>query len=524
MSYYLNPNNVGISTVICESDGISLTLKFNRAYPKTRTNSIAYNIYYSNLPNEYYNNKYFDINQPQFIYTGTNNYVKLDIFDPGETYYFAVRALEYNPLTTNLNIPNVISSNLYQYPQSLLYSDIDQSSTTITLIDASGFPSSGYCKIGYELCSYTSNDGYSLGGVTRGVLGSNIYIHNVDGYDGYSKLNPYVHLYIGEEEQNTRVFECQSRFDYPQFSYNETDGYHQKTLDINTDLSINETVTEQYPHYDNSGWRRGDPVALLNGECVGSYIGGERGCVDGYESSGLVRGLNLNEESNARQEVLLSVTGEPVVLLKMRYTGITCNCYLPTSQYPDDRCPICFGGGIILSYEQYYNPDRSDGRILIRVDSSQETIKQQEAGLESEFTLNGWTLTKPTIKQRDIIIRFDPADNEEYRYEVVNVTRNRLLNKFMGAQKFTLQRIRKTDVAYQVKTFNNTSYFPELVITSVSSIPGMQPHTHTIKKNENGTMPQLTSVSAGHSHRLEFDNLNNPIIIDELGHGHTIII
>jgi len=525
MSYYLNQNNIGITTVISESNGASMTIKFNRAYPNVRTNSIAYNIYYADKPNQYYNDKYFEINSPKFIYTGTNNYVKLDVFTPGETYYFAVRALEYDSVVTNITLPTNIADHLFAYPESLLSSDITQSSTSIPLIDASGFPTSGYGKIGYELFSYTANDGYVLSGVTRGVLGSHIYDHATDGYDGYSTLDPYVKLYIGEEEHNDRVFECQARYDYPEFAYNATDGYHQKTLDITTDLTVNETVAEQYPHYDNSGWRRADPVALLNGECVGSYIGGERGCADGYDGVGMqVRGLNLNEEANARQEVLLSVTGMPVNLLRYRYTGITCSCYLPTSQYPDDRCPICFGGGIVISYDQYYNPDRSDGKILISVDATQELTKQQEAGLESEFTLNCWTLTKPILKQRDIIVKYDPLENEEYRYEVINITRNRLLNSFMGAQKFTMQRIRKTDVAYQVDVYKNTSFFPAVVNTSISSVPGMQPHLHIIKKNENGTMPQLTTVSAGHNHKITVDQFGVPSVSEELGHTHSVVI
>ena len=91
------------------------------------------------------------------------------------------------------------------------------------------------------------------------------------------------------------------------------------------------------------------------------------------------------------------------MLIKDNRTGVLCSCYLSTSEYPDDRCPFCYGTKFVFGYEQYFNPRESDGRIQVRLGPTAENLKMQEAGLESEFPLDMWTLTVPTIKTRDII-------------------------------------------------------------------------------------------------------------------------
>ena len=98
---------------------------------------------------------------------------------------------------------------------------------------------------------------------------------------------------------------------------------------------------------------------------------------------------------------------------------------LASSEYPDDRCPFCYGTKFVFGFEQYFNPRRSDGRILVRTSPTAERLKMYEAGMESEFPQDMWTLTVPTIKMRDIIVLFDQDGNEEFRYEVSDVTRNK---------------------------------------------------------------------------------------------------
>lgn len=187
----------------------------------------------------------------------------------------------------------------------------------------------------------------------RGYYNTQARAHSVSGSDGYNTWNTIIPLYtIGESNKFDRIFACQSRFEYPNYSFTIVDGYHQVLKDIlSTDLTASDAANVNFPAYDFAGYHRTDPVQLLTGVCVGSYIGGEHGCIDGYGNFNIVRGLNLQDENTQRQDVLLSITGRPAVLLRRMQTGITCACYLPSSEYPDDRCPKCFAAGTLVRAE-----------------------------------------------------------------------------------------------------------------------------------------------------------------------------
>jgi hypothetical protein len=188
----------------------------------------------------------------------------------------------------------------------------------------------------------------------RGYNNTTARMHTTDGYDGGLYWNPAVNFMIlGEDTLQDRIFMCQSRFEYPNFQRTNADGYHQVTKDLlTTDLSSSDEYNEDFPAYDYAGYHRTDPVQLINGTCVGSYIGGEQGCIDKYGNVQMLRGFSLQDANNQRQELGLSVTGRPAVLIKRVRTGITCACYLPSSEYPDDRCPLCFAEGTLVRSEQ----------------------------------------------------------------------------------------------------------------------------------------------------------------------------
>lgn len=329
-------------------------------------------------------------------------------------------------------------------------------------------------------------------------------------------------------DQNTKVFSCQNRFDIHNYQFTLVDGYHQKTTDIlTTDLTYSDTVNTGFPAYDFAGYHRTDPVLILNGTCIGSYIGGYQFCADGYSGVGLqVRGISAQDANLQRQEVLLSTTGEPVCLIKRRWTGITCKCYLPSNEYPSARCVKCFGGGIVISYEQVFDSRRSDGKIMVRFDPSVDDLKAMESGLESDMKPNCWTLGSISLKNRDFIVRFNEDAVEEFRYEILNVTRNKLFLDMTGAQKFALQRIRKTDIIQQVPVFHDTSMFPIISSTSIDSSLGIIPHFHTYTMNETPSQnwSQITGTSQGHSHYLYVDSNTNTLKVStELGHSHSLI-
>lgn len=526
MAYYLNPVRSGLDQVISNGDGVSIYLKWFQAYPNKDGYQIAYHIYYSTIKeNIFYEGvKYISIDES----------LEANILDltPGQQYFFCVRAVEYNPLEFDLSVLPIAYDNLRIYPSSLLRSNITASSTVIPLLDVTDFPPIGVIKIGAELIKYyivdSINNNLVLSGISdRGYGGTSIRNHNVDGYDGYFMYNPAVTIYtLGELTAYDHIFVSQSRFEYPNYSATLEDGYKQVTKDLLTsDLSASDAYNEDFPSYDYAGYHRGDPTQLVAGECVGSYIMGEYGCIDEFGNVNLYRPQSLQDTNTQRQEMLLTVTGRPAVLIQRMRTGIVCSCYQPSREYADDRCPKCHGGKFVLNYSQYFNPRRSDGRIMVRIGPAAENNKMYEAGLESEFPIDCWTLTVPTIKNRDIIVLFDQDGNEEYRYEVMEVTRNNTVLELMGGQKFRALRIRKTDPAYQIKIFRDTSDMPAKVNTGIGFTSVIPPHTHTIVRNEKdpSKWEQNTSVSQGHNHQVIFEG-GNLIVKEVLGHNHTIII
>jgi hypothetical protein len=525
MVYYLNPVRAGLDAVSSLGDGYTVNLKWYHAYPNNTSNKIAYHIYYS-VNKE-------DVFTEDVKYVSIDGALEANIIDltPGQLYFFSIRPVEYDPTVYDLaaQLP-VAYDNLRFYPTSMLRSDITASSLQIPLLDVEGFPHTGVIKVGGELIQYLSVDNTNKNLVLtninqRGYSGTIPKIHTTDGYDGYITWSSIINLFTaGESIIFDRIFMCQSRFEYPNFPYTVIDGYHQVAKDnLNTDLSASDQANVTFPTYDYAGYHRTDPVQLLNGTCVGSYIGGEMGCIDGYGNVNFLRGLSLQDQNNQRQEVLLTVTGRPAVLIKRVHTGITCSCYLASSEYQDDRCPLCYGTKFVFGYEQYFNPRISDGRILVRTGPADDGVNMQEAGLESELNLDIWTLTVPTIHQRDVLILFDVDDNEEFRYEVGKVTRNNTIVGMEGGQKFKGMRIRKTDPAYQIRVFRNTAMFPSKLNTTIGFSTGIAPHSHEIVINEGilntNQINQTTSVVQGHNHPVI-----DGVVMEVLGHRHNIIL
>lgn len=526
MVYYLSKVNQGLISCGSLGDGYTINLKWAAAYPSTNSNKVAYNIYMSTDENAIFDEG--------VKYVATDGYTEANILDlsPGQLYHFAVRAVEYDNSVVNPNQLPSTFSNLKVYSQSLLRNNISDTEQTIPLIDTSDFPSYGIISVGVEFIRYLSNDTFNNNlvltnfALQRGYLNTIATIHNTDGYDGYATwIPPFASYILGREETNTKIFPCQNRFDIKHYQFTTADGYHQTIKDLlTTDLSGSDEYNENFNSYDYGGWHRTDPVQLLNGECVGSYIGGEQGCIDQYGNMEVYRGLSVQEQNNQRQELLLSVTGEPVVLIKRMWTGITCDCFTPGQEYPADRCPKCHGSKFVVGYEQYFNERRSDRRIMVRFSPGDEDLKMQEAGLESDLQVDVWTLTVPTIKDRDILVRFDQNGNEEFRYEVLTVNRNRTISSLEGGQKMRVQRIRKFDPAYQIRVFRDASMFPSVINTSSVSTNGIPAHSHTITRNEKdpSTWSQTTGIAFGHNHPVYFEN-GQLVVKEVLGHGHTIV-
>src|SRR5579885_3617713 len=90
MPYYANPKNTGIISISSLGDGYGVEVSWHIAYPNTITNKIAYNIYYSTDIDTIFTEG------PKFISYDGSTKADLYGFTPGQLYYFAVRAIEYD--------------------------------------------------------------------------------------------------------------------------------------------------------------------------------------------------------------------------------------------------------------------------------------------------------------------------------------------------------------------------------------------------------------------------------------------
>lgn len=523
---YLSHAKEGISGAISQGDGYAIALEWTQAYPDVNPYQVIYNIYYSTLLKDVFNEGIKNVSIVDDTFTTT-----LFELTPGDTYYFAVRATEYDPGWYDPNLlPNGFPG-LKVYPETVLTAVISDISTQIPISDINEFPTTGIIQIGVELIRYSSKDLITNSLVVanasdRGFLGTQARLHQIDGYDGYVVQDPFVRFWKGFEEENTTIYQSTSLFAYPNFPRTNTDGYREVFKDnINTDLSADETLQVDFQSYDYVGWHRTDPVSLLAGDCLGTYYGGEQFCADGYGVGFQLRGIPFNEVNNQRQEELLEIDGEPCCLLRRRTTGITCSCYEPTTQNPGLRCSFCYGTGFVTGYDQYFFPKRSDGRILVKFGPTDDDVKIEDEGLEGYFIPNCWTLTVPALKSRDVLIRFNVDGTEEFRYKILKVTRNRLLNSISGAQKFDAVRVRRTDPIYQWRAFRNTAMFPQTITTGIGLVPGpggIAPHTHNLVINENtltlGQINETTSVARGHNHEIR-----SGVVQMSLGHTHPLI-
>lgn len=523
-----NPAFKGIKFVNSRGDGYNIDLQWIRALsPDATAYDIAYNIYYSSRREDVFTEGV------KFVATDpTQTSGTLDSFKPGDTYYFAVRAtLHYDQFAKLSSLPET-SNGCKIYPEAMLLSNIAATDLLIPVSDIATFPPSGIIQIGVELIGYTSIDipanNIIVGSIAnRGLFGTEARLHQTDGYDGVKFSDPLVFFFKGFEDPNIAVITEENRFDEPNFARTNADGYKERVNNITTNLSIIDDKQQDFQSFDFAGYRRTDPVNLFNGDCVGSYFGGEHFCADGYLGVGRqVRGLSFNDFNNQREEVLLSVTGEPVVLVRRKYEGILSPAVTSTKESPEHRFPNSFGTEGVTGYEQFYNPRRSDGRILVRFGPTVEDIPQQEPGRENVFIPDCWTLVYPGIQDRDFIIRFNDDGTEAFRYEILNVTRNKTVLTDSGAQKFTARRLRRTEPQYQFRTFRNTATMPQEITTSIASTPGpggILPHMHRIVINENIVslvqINQTTSHDRGHSHAIV-----NGVVQSSAGHQHSIVL
>jgi len=517
----------GLMSVITANDGYSVNLEWHKNFIKPITTyTLVYNIYYSSIKADVFTEGV------KFIAPSTQTSATIQgVFNPGDVYYFAVRGSGHESNLFSLAaLPS--DQGLYIYPEAALVSDITATDTIIPVDDVSLFPPYGIIIIGAELIRYTSRDLVNntliLESVNdRGVYGYEARSHSAsDGYDGIRTYdNPFVSIFKGWENENNAVGMCEIKFQH-QYAVTALNGYRDNVDIVSGEgnLEVVDTENAGYLPYDNAGWRRTYLPDYLAGKCIGSYFGGEYGCSDGYETDGSgIRGLGVQDHMLMREEYLITATGKECSLFKRLWSGKQSQHYEASKENTAYRGLDNYGTQMVGGYEQFFNSRRSDGRIMVRFGPTKEDIKREEGGLENSMIPDCWTLTIPTINDGDFLIRYNQDGTEEWRYEIIDVTRNVTLLGESGLQKFTAVRVRKTDPIYQVRAFRNTAMYPREILTTIGGNANIPYHMHRLSVNEGITSPtqinQMTSVEQGHNHAVI-----NGQISAALSHSHNIIL
>lgn len=427
---------IGLSDAIDTGRGRSVTLAWNEAIPTVNAlNEIAYLIYYST--------KRLDVFSDGIKYIADHTQVTIPNLTNSDTYYFAIKATEFDSADLDLDGLQQIASHLYLYADTALSATIDADDTVIPVNSVDGFPTSGYITISSEAIEYASVQispfpAFILTDAAgRGAKSALAAAHS----SGAS-----VYLYTGYRDNNSVIERATPTIQYP-LNYNADgyDGYTPRSKGdiVTTDYSVAEQKVDFMP-YDYCGYHSTDPEAYFKGELCGTYVGGE------YNGS---RGLNLFERNMGRLELMINQTGEPSILLQRKWSGEKCPCIENRRERQRARCGICYGTGFVGGYDVYFFPRTSpEGKIFVRFSPHEEDLIRKAEGLSQETKPNAWTLPFPVIKDSDFIIRFDEAGNELWRYEVLRATRNKLFYVAVGQQGLVLSRKDKTHIIYQFPT------------------------------------------------------------------------
>jgi hypothetical protein len=294
-----------------------------------------------------------------------------------------------------------------------------------------GFGTKGYLLIGSEVIRYngisTSENAFLIPSGGRGLLNSTpgIYIPGDE-----------VTFFTNCRDDNTVIVMATPTYH---------DGYDMQREVNNIGLVVTDyTDNDQmfFQGYDFCGYHRAMPQKTLNGiDDCGSYLGGE---YNGF------RGFNIWDRLVGREEVLLDQVGEPVILLKRIWDGQTCSCMSSRRVHPKVKsCKACFGTGYVGGYSQYANSRRLDRRVMLSFADTMEDLKLGSyEHLQQEMEPDAWTIPIPAIRDRDLIVRFDFTDDQEYIYEVLNVTREKVIFRQFTRQRIKLKRMDKTDIIY----------------------------------------------------------------------------
>lgn len=366
----------------------------------------------------------------------------------GVSYYFGVRATEFPHSATPVVPPDgygsfaagrtVVDGYSFAIPASqvLMAQVTGAGSIIVPVASTAGFANNGgYISVGAEVMRYTSLQlgppGFVVASTGRGQFGTTIQsTHNV---------GEIVKMYYGNQDDNSVIAKNLVSWESP------NDPHRTRPDLITTNYTLEDGYHTGFEFFDYCGYHRARPDELLSdtGGC-GTYVGGE---YNGH------RGMNAYDRMLATEEQLLEVTGEPAILLKRVWGGERCICMTSRKDNAKVRsCALCFGVGYKGGYVQYRNPRRADHRIMVHFSPADEEISMKpQAGWDQTFSPGTWTIAVPSVKDRDVIIRFDEFGQMQWIYEISAVSRAKNMLQVSGRQKLKLHRLDKTDVLYQYK-------------------------------------------------------------------------
>lgn len=437
-------HGIGLENTEDLGNGCGVSLVWRDAIPANPTNTVHYNIYYADTRFGVFGDTW-----PKAITAQTYGSINVP---PGNMYYFAVRATEFDTSSFDITQLTQIASGVYEYPEEqTLLADIDAYGAGLVVDDASSYPTKGYLQVEYEVLYYASRTDttFTVDEIYRGAYQTVQAAHTT---------GATVKLFKGVEDGNSVIVAGTAAWTKEngpprnvsavgEFNV-DSDGYRTNATDIvTTDLTASDANTADFPNYDYNSYHRPSMQAYFKGECINSYAWGELG--------GL-RGVGLQDQNLARLDMMLQTAGEGVVLLRRKQTGKRCRCIDLRHEHPQARCEYCYGTGFEGGYDRYTNTraiseyeTNTQGKILIRVNPYDDDVKLDPAnGIMQISELTAWTINIPTIKDRSMIVRFNEDGSEEFRYECLNVTRSRLMFGLTGQQTFKIKRLDKTSIIY----------------------------------------------------------------------------
>ena len=420
----------GIEAARNYGDGDKLQIEWHKTISRINKAEI--------FPLIYKNSKRLEVfdDLPQYIAKQGITSFELTGNTTGESLSFGVRALEAYKDIFDLTGMTEADTDVYIVPVATkLTSGLPDSGYIISVASVSGYPDKGLLIINSkEVVKYTSvdrvNNAFNVPDDGRGLNETAIGVFAID---------DEVKLFLKCQDSNSNIISATPVYIDGIESGRTSDGVGVVVTDY-------EDVNKKFfQGFDYCGYHQALPTQTLQGELsdkdCGSYLGGE---FNGQ------RGMYLFDRMLNREEMLLEQVGEKTILLQRIWDGTTCDCLEIRSVHPKIKtCNKCYGTGYIGGYTQYLNKRRVDRKTLIRFKEAAEDLNLgAHQHLNVMHEPGAWTLPMPTIRDRDMIVRFDFTGDLEYIYEVLDANREKVVFTHYGRQNLRLKRKDKTDIIY----------------------------------------------------------------------------